>query len=75
MNLPPPPPPPPILSPMNRISMHKVSNRANLMDEIKNNNIRLKHVQTNEKGGINIDLSSMDTVERDDFATALRKKV
>jgi len=35
----------------------------------------LKHVKTNEKGGVNIDLSSMDTVEKDDFATALRKKV
>lgn len=45
------------------------------MDEIKNNNLKLKHVKTNEKGGINIDLSSMDTVDRDDFATALRKKI
>lgn len=45
------------------------------MDEIKNNNIKLKHVKTNEKGGINIDISAMDTVDRDDFATALRKKI
>lgn len=75
MNIPPPPPPPPLLSPMNRISMNKINSRANLMDEIRNNNIKLKHVKTNEKGGINIDLSAMDTVDRDDFATALRKKI
>lgn len=75
MNISPPPPPPPLLSPMNRISMSKVNNRANLLDEIRNNNIKLKHVKTNEKGGINIDLSAMDTVDRDDFATALRKKI
>lgn len=75
MNLPPPPPPPPLLSPQNRISMAKVNSRANLMDEIRNNNLKLKHVKTNEKGGVNIDLSSMDTVDRDDFATALRKKI
>lgn len=75
MNLPPPPPPPPLLNPQNRISMKKVDNRANLMDEIKNNKLQLKHVKTNEKGGVNIDLSNMDSVERDDFATALRKKV
>jgi hypothetical protein len=58
MNMPPPPPPPPILSPANtRISMGK---RGNLLEEIRNNNIKLKHVDTNEKGGINIDMSYMD---------------
>ena len=45
------------------------------MDEIKNNNLRLKHVQTNEKGGVNINLATMDTVDRDDFAAAMRRKI
>lgn len=75
MNIPPPPPPPPLLSLDNRISTNRVNSRANLMEEIRNNTIKLKHVKTNEKGGINIDLSNMDTVDRDDFATALRKKI
>jgi len=50
MNFPPPIPPPPLLSPQNRISMNKVNSndsRANLMDEIRNNKIQLKHVKTN----------------------------
>jgi len=47
MNLPPPPPPPPLLNPQNRISMNKFDTRANLMDEIKNNKLQLKHVKTN----------------------------
>jgi hypothetical protein len=42
-NLPPPPPPPPILGPPNR-SSGSMSKRANLMDEIRSNNLKLKHV-------------------------------
>ena len=37
--------------------------------------MKLKKVKTNEKGGINIDHSAMDTEEIADFATALRKKI
>ena len=75
MNMPPPPPPPPLLNPNNRVSMARMNNRANLMDEIRNNNLKLKHVKTNEKGGLNIDISAMDNNDRDDFATALKKKI
>ncbi len=44
LNLPPPPPPPPpLLTPPNmRTSVS--SGRSNLMDEIRNNNLKLKHV-------------------------------
>lgn len=52
MNLPPPPPPPPppLLAPSNaRVSM--LSARSNLMDEIRNNNLRLKHVEVNSSAG------------------------
>ena len=55
--------------------MARMSHRGNLMDEIRNNKIQLKHVKTNEKGGVNIDMSSMDNNDRDDFTTALRKKI
>lgn len=62
-NLPPPPPPPPILGPPPKLSdaPRKTTNtaRANLMDEIRNNNVKLKHVETSEKG-INLDLTNMN---------------
>ena len=57
--MPPPPLPAPILSPNNtRISVG--NKRGNLLDEIRNNNLKLKHVDTNQKGGINVDMSYMD---------------
>ena len=37
--------------------------------------MELNHVKTNEKGGINIDLSNMDTEDRNDFATEMRRKI
>jgi hypothetical protein len=73
--MPPPPPPPPLLHPQNRVSMARMPNRANLMDEIRSNKIQLKHVKTNEKGGVNIDMSAMDNNDRDDFASAMRRKI
>ena len=51
------------------------NSRANLMDQIRNNKIQLKHVKTNQKGGLNIDMSAMDNNDRDDFASAMRKKI
>ncbi len=55
--------------------MARMPNRANLMDEIRGNKIQLKHVKTNEKGGVNIDMSAMDNNDRDDFASAMRRKI
>lgn len=55
--------------------MARMPNRANLMDEIRSNKIQLKHVKTNEKGGVNIDMSAMDNNDRDDFASAMRRKI
>ena len=72
-NLPPPPPPPPVLGPPNmRTSMG--SKRSNLMDEIRNNNVKLKHVETSEKG-INLDISNMNKEDRIDHAERLRMKL
>ena len=64
MNLPPPPPPPPppLLAPPNaRVSA--VSARGNLMQEIRNNQIKLKHVEVNSGEGkeeVNLDISDMN---------------
>jgi hypothetical protein len=63
LNLPPPPPPPPpLLTPPNmRTSI--ASNRTNLMDEIRSNNLRLKHVEVNTKEGkdqVTLDISDMN---------------
>ena len=72
-NLPPPPPPPPVLGPPTmRTSMG--SKRANLMDEIRCNNVKLKHVETSEKG-INLDISNMNKEDRIDHAERLRMKL
>lgn len=63
---PPPPPPPPLLAPVSaRASM--LSARTNLMDEIRNNNLKLKHVEVNNSQGVqsvNVDLSDMNKEER-----------
>ena len=65
LGVPPPPPPPPLLGPpepVNPQSGHRASyanKRANLMDEIRNNKVKLKHVETSEKG-INLDLTNMN---------------
>lgn len=78
LNLPPPPPPPPpLLTPPNmRTSM--ASNRTNLMDEIRNNNLRLKHVEVNTKEGkdqVTVDISDMNKEERNDHIENLRRKL
>lgn len=78
LNLPPPPPPPPpLLTPPNmRNSMS--NNRSNLMDEIRNNNLRLKHVEVNIKEGkdqVTLDISDMNKDERNDHIENLRKKL
>ena len=64
MNLPPPPPPPitigtppPLTQPEMRQSM--ANNRTNLMDEIRNNNVKLNHVTTRE-GKMNLDITDMN---------------
>ena len=72
-NLPPPPPPPPTLGPPGmRVSM--ANNRSNLMDEIRNNNVKLNHVETRE-GKMNLDLTDMNREERMDHAERLRQKL
>jgi len=64
MNLPPPPPPPPpplLTPPTARVSL--LSARTNLMDEIRNNNLKLKHVEVNNSQGgesVNVDISDMN---------------
>ena len=79
MNLPPPPPPPPppLLAPPNaRVSV--VSARGNLMDQIRNNNLKLKHVEVNSSQGkqeVNLDISDMNKEERNDHIENLRKKL
>jgi hypothetical protein len=79
MNLPPPPPPPPppLLAPPNaRVSV--LSARGNLMDEIRSNNLRLKHVEVNSEKGkesVNLDISDMNREERNDHIENLRKKL
>lgn len=78
LNLPPPPPPPPpLLTPPNmRNSLS--NNRSNLMDEIRNNNLRLKHVEVNSKEGkdqVTLDISDMNKDERNDHIENLRKKL
>jgi hypothetical protein len=78
LNLPPPPPPPPpLLTPPNmRISGG--NSRNNLMDEIRNNNLRLKHVEVNSKEGkdqVTLDISDMNKEERNDHIENLRKKL
>ena len=74
---PPPPPPPPLLAPPNaRVSA--ISARSNLMDEIRMNNLKLKHVEVNnEKGGesVKLDISDMNREERNDHIENLRKKL
>ena len=73
MNLPPPPPPPPTLGPGNaRNSV--ASKRGNLMDEIKNNSIKLKHVETKENQ-LTLDITDMNREERMDHAERLRLKL
>ena len=78
--LPLPPPPPPLLlvpdmptSTNNRMSSF-TNKRSNLMDEIKNNQVKLKHVETSEKG-INLDLTNMNKEDRMDHAERLRQKL
>ena len=44
------------------------------MDEIRNNNVKLKHVETSEKG-INLDISNMNKEDRIDHAERLRMKL
>lgn len=44
------------------------------MDEIKNNQVKLKHVETSEKG-INLDLTNMNKEDRMDHAERLRQKL
>ena len=44
------------------------------MDEIRNNNVKLKHVETSEKG-FNLDLTNMNKEERMDHAERLRMKL
>ena len=78
LNLPPPPPPPPpLLTPPNmRNSM--ANNRSNLMDEIRNNNLRLKHVEVNSKEGndqLTLDISDMNKDERNDHIERMRRKL
>jgi hypothetical protein len=44
-----------------RVSL--ANNRSNLMDEIKNNNLKLKHVEVNSKEGkaqVTLDISDMN---------------
>jgi hypothetical protein len=78
LNLPlPPPPPPQLLTPPN-MRMSVASNRSNLMDEIRNNNLRLKHVEMNNKEGndrVTLDISDMNKEERNDHIENLRKKL
>jgi hypothetical protein len=60
-------PPPPSLSPANTpILMGKKVNLSN-----KNNNIKIKHVDINEKDKININMGKIEN----DFAAERRKKV
>jgi hypothetical protein len=79
MNLPPPPPPPPppLLSPPNaRVSA--LSARSNLMDEIRSNNLKLKHVEVKKSTGgeqVNLDISDMNKEERNEHIENLRKKL
>lgn len=66
----PPPPPLTILSnPNTRVSTNTGSKRNNLMDEIRTNNLKLKHVEINTKEGndqISVDISDMNKEERND---------
>ena len=79
MNLPPPPPPPPppLLTPPNaRVSM--ASARNNLFDEIRNNKVKLKHVEVNSTQGkesVNLDISDLNREERNEHIENLRKKL
>lgn len=84
-NLPLPPPPPPLLGPppslsgpsTSPMSGHQSSGgggRANLLEEIRNNNLKLKHVETNA-ASINLDLSNMNKEDRLDHAERLRRKL
>ena len=45
------------------------------MAEIRNNNVKLRQVKTNEKGGLDIDASSMNREERLDLAEHLRLRL
>ena len=76
--LPPPPPPPPLLlvpEALNSDPRTSMSNkRANLMDEIRNNKVKLKHVETSS-GGIDLDLTNMNKEDRMDHAERLRQKL
>lgn len=66
MNLPPPPPPPPALGPPGvRASIS--SKRNNLMEEIRNNNVKLNHVVTKENQ-LTLDISDMNREDRMDHA-------
>ena len=73
MNLPPPPPPPPLLGPSTmRVSM--ASKRGNLMEEIRNNNLKLNHVSTRENQ-LNLDISDMNKEDRLDHAERMRLRL
>ena len=73
-NLPPPPPPPPVFTPPSIRQPSDTSARTNLMDEIRTNNLKLKHVETSEKG-LNLDITNMNKEERMDHAERLRMKL
>lgn len=44
------------------------------MDEIRNNKVQLKHVETSEQG-MNLDLANMNKEDRMDHAERLRQKL
>lgn len=72
--LPPPPPPPPMLASLRAPQGSFAHKRANLMEEIRNNNLKLNHVETSEKG-FNLDLTNMNKEDRLDHAERLRLKL
>lgn len=48
------------------------------MDEIRSNNLKLKHVEVNSSQGkeeVNLDISDMNKEERNDHIENLRKKL
>lgn len=78
MNLPPPPPPPPPLLTPPSMRTSSLSNRTNFLDEIRNNNVKLKHIEVNNKEGqnqISMDISELNKEERYDHIENIKKKL
>ena len=71
---PPPPPPPPLLGPP-QARQSSTGNRANLLEEIRNNNLKLNHVEVNANNQVNLDLADMNREERSDHIDNIRKKL